>query len=175
MYYSIIFSRDKSFYSHLHKLPIWNFKQVEKTDDFRYLLKMKDYDNMIPISSKLYIKLSKLWEALDLEYLKEVGINKDYERYLKDKKKLMILELDYQITGDRFQKTLYDASKFSFDEKYKGSGEKVPFMEQVANLERYFKFRLDVKKLNCLQYFTYDKVMRKEIEDLKRKTFAKNG
>jgi hypothetical protein len=169
-----IFYKTQAYYKTLDKLPIWNFKKVEITGNVKYLLNLNSYDELPKLSPKLETKLYTVWDLMDLEYLEKVGINKDYERYLKDKKRLLVLELDTCMQNDRMKHTILKAHKHKFQEKYKGSVDNTPFMEQVANLENYFNSinSIDVYKMSCTKYFTYVKIMQAE---LKAKKSANNG
>lgn len=47
-------------YESLDFLPIWNYKQVEKTNDSRYLIKGLDYEHL----PNIYLNLSNVWEKI---------------------------------------------------------------------------------------------------------------
>lgn len=144
--------------------------------DIRFLLKLDKYESLPKIPSELSKKLYEVWDAMDLEYLKKVGISNDYERYLKDKKRLILLELDTCMTNDRMKHTILNAHKVKFEEKYKGSNNKVPFMEQVANIENYFNSlnSIDIYKISCIKYFTYVKIMQRELKQREKQQLS-NG
>lgn len=153
-------------YKTLDELPIWNFKQIETGGDIRHLLKLNKYEELPRVSVEKTQELYKVWDNMDLEYLKKIGISNDYERYLKDKKRLILLELDTCMENDRMKHTILNAHKARFEQKYKGSDKKIPFMEQVANLENYFSSinSIDIYKISCSKYFTYVKIMQRELK-----------
>jgi hypothetical protein len=51
-------------YKSIDFIPIWNFKQVEKTGDLRYIIKNIDYESL----PKVYLKLNSIWENLYEQY-----------------------------------------------------------------------------------------------------------
>ena len=174
--YKDIFLKEQEYYKTLDKLPIWNFKQVETGKGIKYLLKLDSYDNLPKISTKLTQKLYEVWDKMDLEYLQKIGITNDYERYLKDKKRLIILELDTCMENDRMKHTILNAHKAKFEQKYKGSQEKIPFLEQVTNVENYFGAvgSFDIYKMSSAKYFMYVKTMQRELK-AKEKQELSNG
>ncbi len=55
------------FYKSLDTLPIWNWYQIHKTGDFRYLLKT-DYDKLPSIPNLLNIELAKTYQNLMYDF-----------------------------------------------------------------------------------------------------------
>ena len=47
-------------YESIDFLPVWNYKQVEKTGDLRYLIKGIDYEHL----PNIYLKLQDIWEKI---------------------------------------------------------------------------------------------------------------
>ena len=58
-------------YESLDFLPIWNFKQIEITNDLRYLIKNIDYEQL-PI---VYLNLKKAWEKIYNSFIQEANPN----------------------------------------------------------------------------------------------------
>jgi hypothetical protein len=59
--------RKYKIYKTLDFLPIWNFKQIEKTQDLRYLIKSIDYESLPTV----YLDLDNIWEILHMNFIEQ--------------------------------------------------------------------------------------------------------
>ena len=151
-------------FNSLDELPIWNFKKVQDTADLRYLINLKDYKNLPLINQKFLNKLNVIWEDLEIQYYDKIGIEENFKRYISDQKELLISTLENIIEEDEFKLTLHEILEHKFNEKYNKSNQEVNFDENLAILESYYSFPIDIKKTSCTKYFTYIKTMKKRIE-----------
>ena len=146
-------------------MPIWNFNEIQRTGDLRYLIILDTY-NELPIINNLFLnKLQSKWDALEIEYLDRVGVEEDYKRFVLDQKEVLISALECVIESDDFKDTLHEILENRFKDKYKKSEETVvTFEDNLAYLEGYYGFQIDLNNTSCIKYFTYLKAMKKRIE-----------
>ena len=83
--------RSYKWYTGINTLPVARFFDVLNSGDLRYLLKLKDYDNL----HKIHFKLDELWNSIYEEYL-IISDNKDYKLNFNQRKQILELNTDYE-------------------------------------------------------------------------------
>ena len=63
-----IHRKEFTYYESIEFLPIWNYRKVEETMDFRYLIKGIDYENLPNIN----IDKIDIWEIIHNQYISEI-------------------------------------------------------------------------------------------------------
>lgn len=100
------------FYRSLDFVKVWNFYKAEETGDYRYLLKLDDYEVLPKYSNML--ELTKVFEGLKMEAL-QISIDKDRKsnNIFRKQKQVQELENDYNII-----QLIIDILSLDKDEKY---------------------------------------------------------
>jgi len=93
------------------------------------------------------------WENLYDQYLKEFGLNDRYEKYLLTKKKKALLQADYVINKNNFNKTkiAIEDAKLKNLELYFGDGQDIEVI--LIWLGKYVGYKIDKKKTSVKEYF----------------------
>lgn len=100
---SKIHKRKYKVYESLDFLPIWNYKQVEKTGDLRYLIKGIDYEHL----PNVYLNLVPIWEKIFNEFIEQSNptaideIKLQFINYANDTNKFHFLKLSIQILSNK--------------------------------------------------------------------------
>ena len=93
------------------------------------------------------------WANLYNQYLKQFGLNKRYDKYLKLVKKKALLQAEYVIKKDRFKLTeikIIDI-KIKDLELYFGDGEKIEVI--LTWLSKFLGYKVDPKNTTIVEYF----------------------
>ena len=62
------------YYESIYDLPAWNWFEVSKTRDKKYLVVTDNYKKL-KLSNKRKVALDELWKNLNDEFIKEFGVN----------------------------------------------------------------------------------------------------
>ncbi len=66
-------NKELRYYENIHQATLFSFKSVIDNNDFRYLLKLKDYDSLPEISQELEDALADVWYNIYSEYSEITG------------------------------------------------------------------------------------------------------
>ena len=159
-------------YRTIADLPMWNWEQVKKTSDLRYLLRLDDYDLLPDLEVS-----ENLWNDLQDEFSKKCGMTESGGYHFDKVISLYELKRDAVIYGcDEYNSKL---SKTKIKIKLlEGEIEDIPVSEQtlddqVVRLEIFFTRDLDPKKTSVLKWHIYLNEYEKRIEELQRSQAAK--
>jgi hypothetical protein len=135
-------------------LLAWNFFQILKTNDYRLLLKLKDYERL----PKIYFDLSKSWTNINNEFLQKTDnqqwsvqllISEHIERLRCDLFKIQSMCI-YLLSGGVKHKKEYEQHLVSFGCKFRDDYEQsiVNFLRSSkAGIEK----KIELKKLELKQ------------------------
>jgi len=146
-------------YDSIEELPIWNWMQIQKTADLSYMYKLKDYRKM-PLPKA---NMEELWMVLYNEYIKEFGLNEQYEKYLQRKKKIAIMKCDHIITDDNIHKTLIKIEEVKLADMM-DKRQLSKFIDVMAILEKFLGFQMDPKQISVLKYYSYLRYLEKSVK-----------
>lgn len=157
-------------YSSLNQLPIYCFNMVLQTDDLRYLLRLKHYENIDQLPTK---GLEKVWDKLDADYIKQIGISDRYRKILNLRSDIAILKADSVITGNpSLLKTFARIKELQLEDLL--SFEKTTsFSEDVALLEKFVGVGIDPMKTSVVQFAAYGKLLDKHNKEITRRNVGK--
>lgn len=110
-----------------------------------------------------------VWERLYSDYSTLFGKDEAYYFYLADKKRLILLEIQYCLDQDRRTLNKIDLVRDRVEayEKTKQSTEKTDHLKTIASLEKYLGFSIDTDKCSVLRFYKYIEVMNNEYEQIK--------
>lgn len=141
----------KKLYQRFNEVPIWNFNQVCETQDFRYLLRLENYNELPHV-----VICESIWNKIYFEYLDCVG--EDVERAEYRQKYNSFWELYWKQIQTKDRKLLnkieilrnqLNAFQNEFKKEQKGV-----FEDQVIILSKFIGFRINTKEMNAKEYFS---------------------
>ena len=138
-------------YNTIDDCPIWNWMKCMDHNDFRYLLKLKDYNNLPDYDPKV---LSDLFDKLNTEKLDELGYSKELLNTLYKRRNFEKTKLQYVLTSaylDKLQYLPFDsdisveyiAKLKEFKCNFKPQETQLLHLEQVGH-----QFKVNERKLN---------------------------
>lgn len=143
----IIFWEKKYYklYTSVNRLPLTRFFDILNTNDYRYLLKLKNYDNL----PKIKMDLSEIWANIYEDFLIKSD-NKEYKYRFNQRKNIDLLIVEYEqlryslwVAGLKYDEDILKFLKskgINIDYKdYKGSFEKGK--SKFKSLEYKIKFK----------------------------------
>jgi len=125
-------------------MPIWNWQEILKTGDLKHLF--------ISGSGRVSKKLADLWDNLQDEYITEFGLDDSFKKQLRLLKEKAILNYNYILTKDPFintQLSIVDADLDSLN-----TGKSTSFYETKSYLEKYKGYRMQIKEITVIEWFT---------------------
>ena len=131
------------YYTNIDEMPIWNWNEITKTGDLKYLFKK--------IKLKVKLKHSDIWDNLQDQYINEFGLESSLKKEIKLKNKIAKLRYDYLITKKRFNKTLISVAQNQLNAISTEKG--IKFDELKDHLEKYKGFRIDTKTTTVKEWF----------------------
>lgn len=90
-------SKEASFYSSIHDLPVWNWNKIHETGNLNYL-----YIDQERYSYEIFkASLEDSWIELLQQYFDKYGLPPKLSRKFKLKKRLIAIRCQFILTGDR--------------------------------------------------------------------------
>lgn len=152
----------------IETLPVWNWEQVKKTGDYRYLLKLEDYDDLPEIEMT-----GEHWLTLQDEFSQRCGVTDRGSHYMDKFIELQRLIRDEIVYScDEYNPKL---SKTKAKRKIlERELEDVPKVEQTLEdqaiqLEIFFQREFDVRKMSVLIWNKYLQEYERRIEELQNR------
>ena len=130
--------------------------KVHETANLSYLYRLKSYHNMPPPAKSL----EKQWIILYDQYIKEFGINEQYEKYLHKKRKIAIMKCDLVITDDNIHKTFIKIEQMKLSDML-DKNQLVKFMDVVSMLTKFLGVAINTKAISVLEYYSYLRYLEK--------------
>ena len=140
-------------YSSIDTLPIWNWFEIFRINNFKWITingKLPP-KKQIPILSKIYFEF---YDA----YLAEFGLNETMTKILELKKSL-INRMNNYIQGDRGEQTFIDIETENLKELQNKTGTMQNIWELKSRMEVALKINIDVKKCSVIEFYSYLKII----------------
>lgn len=181
-------------------LPVWNFNQIQKEGDLRYLYNLKHYDEFPELNKKetkehnekiliekkenggFVCKVDELEEIFntifDEYFIASGGVSDDYKKIKMLENRIAIMECKKALTGDRSYNTFISIRKDELIELKKKTNF-ISYEEQLTTVEMFRKIEIDDKVMTVRKFCAYMKKMndhnklQKELAD-KAKANARN-
>lgn len=118
-------------WSSIEEMPQWNWMQIQKTGDLKYLFKKCE--------GKLLKEHLTIWEALQEQHIQEFGIPSEVKVRIRKQIKLILLNAKFILTRDR---VLLNFIRVIENELDKGKEEHMSLFEVKDVLEKYKGFRV---------------------------------
>lgn len=134
--------------------PVFVWQMVHETRDFTYLLKDRQ-----KVSGQILSKLSKAWEKIYDEFLKEFGFNETFLEIKKKEIAIALMKLELIITGDRSLETFIEIEEMELKEMQKEL-KGVDFMESTIAIESRMKFQIDPHNTTIRKFYSYIKMLK---------------
>jgi hypothetical protein len=146
----------KVFYSSIDEMPIHNYFKVINENKYEYIVKKKGY----------FGDSVKALENIQRQLVDEFGISEQFKEQIDLLQDICLLELELAITGDRFNLTLIELkiNELKALEELKGVG----LSSTRLMLERWFGFKINLKKITVSEWYGYLREYNKE-QSLKNK------
>lgn len=143
----------RQYYKHIKETPLWNYIEVQKTGDVRYLYKLNDYSKL----PKLIPQLKEVWDDFVYQYIDELGLDQDTKQIIELKRDIVLMEIDYALDKHGPTKTRIEFKMNELREVIKNIlPETKPNYNKIkVILEKWLKFPIDTKKTTVLEYFSY--------------------
>ena len=161
-----------SLFQTIETLPIWNWEQVKKTGDRRFLLVLDNYDVLPDVGVA-----DDHWLMLQGEFQEKVGNNgmgghymdkfMDLQRVMRDE---IIYGCDEVITGERHPNMSRTKTNRKLLER---ELDQVPVVnqtieDQAIQLEIFFQREFDTRKMSVFKWHKYMNEYERRIEELQR-------
>lgn len=145
-------------YKHIELLPLFNWIQVLKNNDLRYLIVLEDYNELPKVEDQSILESN--WDNIQSQIIDLVGISESTLYILERQKEIVRLRLEMFETGDignmpfinKYLKELH---------KYTAQNTVVNWEEKIAEVELFFKFQIDIQKTSVSRFLTYLKIMQR--------------
>lgn len=137
-----------STYTTIEDLMINPWWKIHSTGNL-FLLVKGEYEE----TKKNFNYLSNVWDDIKEQHVEKFGIEWDFIRYIEARDDLKILELEYAITQNRMDWTLWQMEKRTFDIKYKPK--KVNEFKIKAMIEKSLGVRIDPNTTSVVEYYSY--------------------
>jgi len=127
----------------IEDMPIYNWVKIMETGDLKWMF----IKNKGRVSERVYNQ----WVNLQQEYLEEFGLDERAKQTLRHKKRLIELNTDFVITGDRHLLNLIAMTEL--DLKNEDEKEAVNFYQMLDYVEKYKGFAIDPKKTSVIKWY----------------------
>lgn len=131
-------------YNDIETMPIWNWYEILKTGDLKHLF--------VSGSGRVSDKIADLWDELQDQYITEFGLDESFKKQIRLLKEKAILNYNFILTKDPFINT--ELSIIEADLTELNTGKSVGFYEMKSHLEKYKGFRIPVKEVTVIEWFT---------------------
>lgn len=160
--------RSIKLYRSILDLPIWNWDQVKKTEDRRYLIKLKDYDELpkIEVPADLWNDLLKQYKE-DFEEQGTAGYV--FEKFVESQ---ILLRDEVIMSCDEYNpnlsSTIVRRKQAEKELENMPTGGKQTLEDQAVVLEIFFKMSFDTRKTSTYRWYKYIQEYERRIEELNR-------
>lgn len=149
-------------YKSINELPVKNWVELNK-GDLSYLFINRTFGKvMLYIRGKKYLnKLNQVWETIYDEFIKEVGLTKEFKQTLELMKKVTLLKCENALNPKSITATRLAEAEESLESMTKE--EKGNFELFLASVEKYMGIRVDLAKIAVARFYSYVKLMEREM------------
>ena len=131
-------------YSTIDDLPIKLWFDIASTGDVRLLKTKGNYT---------FDELEDVWTSIQQQYIDEFGLDSKYAKYLRLKKKLVVLELEL-IINEKLS-LINNINILKEEMEMLSEGESRKFEEVIVLLERSFGIIIDPMGTSTKKYYYY--------------------
>jgi len=158
-------SESKEIYNSLNNLPIGLFFRILETANI----------DLLVIKGKVATKeVEDTWKELYLDYQNKFGRNTEFDEYVSNLKKLIMLEIDFALTHRRVLLNDIEMLTIDIDEYLKTlSNEKQDNMKVVALIEKYLGFSIDLETCSVTRFYKYIEILNEENTRLQNEYYKK--
>lgn len=140
------YSSKWGFYRSIDDLPVWNWNEIHKTSDLKYLIRTDDYGKV-----KGSWVFNDLYDNILQEYVKDIGFGDFFEKQFNIKKKLGLACAKFLRTRKINDLTWVNIYQAELDELKPPKG--MDFTDGIAILEQNLgKNDIDPKKVSVRKY-----------------------
>ena len=104
----------------------------------------------------------KHWEVLQNQYLKRFGLPEDYDKYLRLCINKAKAQLDYVLTGKRFELNKITAIDFKINSLTSKGGEEITIQKMLNHLSKMQGYTLTLYNTTVSQYFELIDTLQKQ-------------
>ena len=105
---------------------------------------------------------SKQWEKLQNQYLERFGLPKDYQKYLRLQVNKAKAQLEYVITGKRFELNKITAIDFKINALTNKNSEEISIQKMLNHLSKMQGYTLTQYNTTVSQYFELIDTLQKQ-------------
>lgn len=155
-----MFTKSKlELYSSIHEMPIFNWWNLHRTNDLKWLM----VNHKIPLTKRITKDLYELFDKINDEFTDEFGFTDEFREYLRQKKEIEIMKLDFMISGDKTILTFLEIAQKEL-EKITKEFEGGTFIEIKVALEKAMGFQINPKETTVYDYYNYIKFIQKNTQ-----------
>lgn len=140
-------SAKREAFTEFDKIPIETWKEVNEKGNLDLLIISGEYTQD---------ELRVIWTNLYDQYIEEFGVSESYLDLMNLKKDRVLLEIEFQLTGNRFTKT--QMSIIDIDILNLISVKNVKFGELVAWLDTKVGFQINLFQTSAQRFYNYLKI-----------------
>jgi len=123
--------------------------------EYKYLLKSGSSLNVF----QKKIALSAFKEMFE-DYINRFGLSDEFLSILEKKKSIALKKIDLLLSGDGSMKTLIEVEEYQLSVMTAEPEKKTSFTEVKSYIEKYFGFRLDMKQITVVEFYTYLQIIK---------------
>lgn len=146
------------YYKSLDEMPVWNWFQIQKTNDLKYML-----IKIRKISDKDKKELEPGLKTLSNEYIDTFGISDEYRQILELSRDIRVLEIDFLLTGDRSLLTMIEIKKVQLKAMAQENKRSDMFKIKM-HADKYMGFSIDVKTTSVKEFYTIVESLKEEVQ-----------
>jgi hypothetical protein len=105
---------------------------------------------------------SKQWEVLQNQYLERFGLPEDYQKFLRLSVSKAKAQLDYVISGKRFELNKITALEMKINSLTNKSGEEITIQKMLNHLSKMQGYTLTLYNTTVSQYFELIDTLQKQ-------------
>lgn len=142
-------------YKSIEDCPIWNLNKVNETGDVRYLLKLDDYYDDLPLNGFSLSDTLTAYKNITAEITKHFGLDESFISKMREEKEMIIITLKI-LSGEKHLKAIREVKKKEKQER--NSTIKIKeqsFDEKIIVLESHFNRDFDVQRMSVKKFYTY--------------------
>ena len=134
----------KIYYYSIEEMPLYNWIKCTEANDKQYMRKGKNGNEKGDIEA---------WNKVYTEYIEQYGLTKYYKRLLEQYKKKAVAELNFVITGDRFELTRIAMESQKLERILNNGGKGITIEKSLIHLSKWLGYWLQSKKISVKEYF----------------------
>ncbi len=143
----------KKCYSGIDEMPIWNWFELFKQNNFKLIIR----NGKLPPKKQIPI-LKKIYTEFYDQYLDEFGLNETSQE-IRELRHRYITNINNVLQGDMGAQTFVDIDKSELKEYYNKINEKQSIWELKSRMEVALKINIDVKKCSVIEFYSYLKLI----------------